>query len=166
MQDVNGVVVAVESSDYDDSPNSPERVHYQGTCSILAASTSTAHIVLVTQIYITRPERYSSVRNVIYWRRQAEEALRASGLPYTIVRPGWLTNAPGSRLGIRLEQGDTGDGEVTREDVAEACVQALLNENARGKSFEIYNKPGSLPNWREVFASLYADPATIRTESR
>lgn len=157
MEGADGVVVIVEFSNSDHAPNSPERAHYGGARNVVAAATGRgAHVVLVSQIYITRPERYPEVRNVIYWRGVAEETVRESGLPYTIVRPGWLTDQPGESL--RFEQGDAGDGRVARESVAEVCVRALAHEEARGKTFEIYNEPGSPPeDWTTVFAALSAD---------
>ena len=159
MSDVAGCVIVVESSDSDQAPNSPERVHYEGARHVLAASAGHAvHIVLVSQIYITRPERYPEVRNVIHWRSQAEQALRASGQPYTIVRPSWLTDEPGGRVALRFEQGDRGEGQICREDVAEACVQSLLIPEARGKTFELYNVPGEpWQDWSRAFRTLKAD---------
>lgn len=58
------------------------------------------------------------MRNIIHWRGEAEAALRASGQPYTIVRPSWLTDDAGGRQALRLEQGDSGEGRVARVDVA------------------------------------------------
>ena len=52
---------------------------------------------------------------------EADEALRASGLAYTIVRPGRLTNEPG---GGRVTTA-TGDGEISRDDVAATLVAVL-----------------------------------------
>lgn len=161
MRGADGAVVIVESAVSDDAPNSPERAHYGGTLNVVAgalADGGSAQVVLVSQIYVTRPERYPEVRSVIHWRGRAEEALRDSGLPYTIVRPSWLTGGPGGREGVRLEQGDSGDGRVSREDVAEACVEALLNEEARGKTFELYNETGEPPSdWAALFAALDDD---------
>ncbi len=159
MRGVAGCVVVVESSDSNQAPNSPERVHYEGARNVLTASAGhLVHIVLVSQIYITRPERYPEVRNVIHWRGQAEQALRASGQLYTIVRPGWLTDEPGGRVALRFEQRDRGEGQVCREDVAEACVQSLLIPEARGKTFELYNVPGQpLQDWSSAFRVLKAD---------
>jgi uncharacterized protein YbjT (DUF2867 family) len=160
MRDVDGCVVIVESATSDRAANSPERVHYEGTRHVLAAASKTAHIVLVTQIYITRPDRYPEVRNIIHWRGQAEKALRTSGLPYTIVRPSWLTEDPGGRAAIRFEQGDTGEGQISREDVAEVCVQSLLVPEAQGKTFEIYNGAGAPPqDWAPLFQALVPDNA-------
>jgi uncharacterized protein YbjT (DUF2867 family) len=160
MQDIDGCVITVESSDSDHSPNSPQKVHYEGTRHVLAAANHTTHIVLVTQIYITRPDRHSEIRNIIHWRGQAEQALRTSGLPYTIVRPSWLTNNARDRAAIRFEQGDTGEGQISREDVAKVCVQSFLHPEAQGKTFEIYNAPGaSTQDWAALFQTLVPDGA-------
>jgi uncharacterized protein YbjT (DUF2867 family) len=155
--DAAGVVVVVESSEQP-GPNGPEAVHFHGVENVIAAAPPTAHIVLVTQIYITRPEAFERVRDVILARRRGEEALRANGRPYTIVRPSWLTDEPGGEQGIRFEQGDTGEGEITRADVAAVVVAALSSASARGKTFEIYNEAGTPPgDWDAAFAALAED---------
>lgn len=156
--DQAGIVIVVESADSDDAPNSPEQVHYHGVRHVIKAVGDNTLVVLVTQIYITRPDAYPEVKNVIYWRGKGEEALRKSGLPYTIIRPSWLTDEPGGEQRLRLEQGDMGEGSVSREDVAEACVQALLHDEARDKTFELYDEPGEPPSdWAACFAKLAAD---------
>ena len=133
-------------------------MHYGGVRHVSEVAESGTHIVLVTQIYITRPDAYPEVRNVIRWRGEGERALRGSGLPYTIVRPSWLTGDEGGRQGIRLEQGDKGEGKVSREDVAEVCVQALFHDEARGKTFELYSEPGEPPgDWAARFGELELD---------
>lgn len=158
MRGVVGVVIIVESGEQNHGPNSPRSVHYEGILHVLETATPQTHIVLVTQIYITRPERYPEVHSIIHWRGQGEVAVRASGNPYTIVRPSWLIDQPGGHSALRLEQGDTGDGKVSREDIAEICVQALLHPEARGKTFEVYAQPGTPPNdWARVFDQLASD---------
>jgi uncharacterized protein YbjT (DUF2867 family) len=65
----------------------------------------------------------------------ADRALQASGLDYTIVRPGALTDEPGSGL---VEVGESLDrGEVPRADVAAVIAAALVSPNAIGKTFEL-----------------------------
>ena len=158
MDGIADVVIVVEAVPSDKGDDSPERVHFEGTRTVLAASAAEAHIVLVSQIYITRPERYPEAGDTIYWRGRAEEVVRAGGRAYTIVRPGWLTDEPGTRQAIRLEQGDTGEGYVSREDVAAVCVQSLITSAARGKTFEMDNRPGvPLQDWPAIFAALHAD---------
>jgi uncharacterized protein YbjT (DUF2867 family) len=155
--DAAGVVICVESSEQP-GPNGPEAVHFHGVENVIAAVPPAAHIVLVSQIYITRPEAFEQVRDVILARRRGEETLRASGRPYTIVRPSWLSDEPGGEQGIRFEQGDTGEGGITRADVAAVVVAALGSSSARGKTFEIYNEPGTPPrDWDGAFAALAKD---------
>jgi nucleoside-diphosphate-sugar epimerase len=65
----------------------------------------------------------------------ADEALRGSGLDYTIVRPGGLTDAPGTgrvAIAARLER-----GEVPRADVAAVLAAVLLAPNAVGREFDL-----------------------------
>jgi uncharacterized protein YbjT (DUF2867 family) len=65
----------------------------------------------------------------------ADEALVASGLGYTIVRPGGLTDEPPTgrvRVGSRLER-----GEIPRADVAAVIAAVLSADDAVGKTFEL-----------------------------
>jgi uncharacterized protein YbjT (DUF2867 family) len=82
---------------------------------------------------------------------------RRCGAAYTIVRPSWLPDEPGGG-GVRVEQGDRGDGEISRDDVAAACVAALADRNAHGKTFELYaDLEASAADWPAIFARLAAD---------
>jgi uncharacterized protein YbjT (DUF2867 family) len=155
---VSGAVIAVESAMADSGPNSPQQVHGEGTGHVIeAARAAGAKIVLVSQIYITRIHEHPEMAAVIRARAGAEDALRAGGVPYVIVRPSWLI-AAGGGSGLRLEQGDGGDGEVSREDVAETCVAALQHHGAVGKTFELYNDPAAArPDWESAFAALAPD---------
>jgi uncharacterized protein YbjT (DUF2867 family) len=74
----------------------------------------------------------------VYLRAKAaaDEALAKSGLDYTIVRPGSLTNDPGTgRIDAAEHLGRR--GQIPRDDVA-ATLIAVLDEPATiGKAFEI-----------------------------
>jgi uncharacterized protein YbjT (DUF2867 family) len=155
--DAGGVVIVVESAERP-GPNGPEAVHVHGVENVIAAVPPATHIVLLTQIYITRPEAFEAVRDVIVARRRGEQVLRAGGRPYTIVRPSWLTDDAGGQQAVRFEQGDTGEGRIPRADVAAVVVAALGSANAIGKTFEIYGEPGAPPSdWDAAFGRLAAD---------
>jgi uncharacterized protein YbjT (DUF2867 family) len=156
MHGADAVVIVVESAMTDDgSPNSPTTVHDQGTGNVIAAAADGLHVVMVSQIYITRPEAFPAAADVIAARGRGEQALRDSALAHTIVRPSWLTDDPGGRQALRLEQGDTGDGKVARADVAEVVAAALTHPEARGKTFELYGQPGEPPtDWGPLFSVL------------
>ncbi len=65
----------------------------------------------------------------------ADEALRASGLDYTIVRPGGLTDDPGTGLVSIAERLDR--GQVPRADVAAVFLACLDEPGTIGKSFDL-----------------------------
>jgi uncharacterized protein YbjT (DUF2867 family) len=70
-------------------------------------------------------------------KEAADEAVAASGLDYTIVRPGSLTDEPGTgRVSVHSDLGHR--GSVPRDDVA-ATLAACLEEPATvGKTFELF----------------------------
>lgn len=73
------------------------------------------------------------------WKRRAERLVRASGHPYTIVRPGWLDYNNHDQYRIVMLQGDrrhTGtpeDDVISREQIAQVLVSALNNDEAKIK---------------------------------
>jgi uncharacterized protein YbjT (DUF2867 family) len=66
---------------------------------------------------------------------EADEALRASGLDYTVVRPGGLTDDPGTGLVAIAEHLDR--GQIPRADVAAVFVACLDEPGTIGKSFDL-----------------------------
>ncbi|WP_339104291.1 SDR family oxidoreductase [Haloterrigena salinisoli] len=70
-------------------------------------------------------------------KAEADEYLRQSGLEYTIVRPGELTNDSGTGT---IEVGDDiglDAGDIPREDVARTLVVALEHDELVGETFEL-----------------------------
>src|SRR3954464_15167797 len=66
---------------------------------------------------------------------EADEALRASGLDFTVVRPGGLTDDPGAgqvALGEELERGN-----IARADVAATIAAALPAPNTVAKTLDL-----------------------------
>ncbi|MBN8280982.1 MAG: SDR family oxidoreductase [Gammaproteobacteria bacterium] len=148
-----------------DPANGPEFVDYEGVRKLAeaAAAAGIARHVLVSSAGVTREDHILNrmFANVLVWKGKGEAAVRASGVPYTIVRPGGLTNQPGGRAGIRLEQGDAGTGFIPRADVARICVAALGSPAARNRTFEAYSaSTGPDVDWDTTFSQLAADGAT------
>lgn len=76
--------------------------------------------------------------------KATEDALKASGIAYTILRNGWYTenytgSVPGAvKAGVFI--GSAGEGKIssaTREDFAEAAAVVLTSENQEGKVYEL-----------------------------
>jgi uncharacterized protein YbjT (DUF2867 family) len=63
---------------------------------------------------------------------KADAALAASGLDYTIVRPGRLTDAPGTGR-VRIGR----DGEIARDDVAATLAAVLHEPRTVGRTFDL-----------------------------
>jgi uncharacterized protein YbjT (DUF2867 family) len=152
LDGVDGVVVSVEPPT--DAAGATAVMHHGVARLAETAAAQRIPVVLVSQIYITRAAEHPDLADIIDARAAGEQALRVSGTPYAIVRPSWLTDAPGT--GARLEQGDRGDGRVSRDTVARAAVEALLRPEAHGKTFELYDGP-AMPDWATAFAGLTAD---------
>jgi uncharacterized protein YbjT (DUF2867 family) len=66
---------------------------------------------------------------------EADAELEASGLEYTIVRPGGLTDEPGT--GRVLLGDDVARGEIPREDVAAVIAAALHEPDSAGRTFDL-----------------------------
>jgi uncharacterized protein YbjT (DUF2867 family) len=72
---------------------------------------------------------------------EADEAVRASGLDYTVVRPGGLTDDPGTGLVAVAEHLDR--GQIPRADVAAVFLACLDQPATIGKSFDLIS--GDIP---------------------
>jgi uncharacterized protein YbjT (DUF2867 family) len=93
---------------------------------------------IVSSINADAPERASGPMGpYLEAKAEADRALVASGLDFTIVRPGGLTDEPGTgrvTLGERLDY-----AQVTRDDVAATLVAVLDAPHAIGKTFVLVN---------------------------
>ncbi|MEA2135632.1 MAG: hypothetical protein QOC68_3541 [Solirubrobacteraceae bacterium] len=83
-------------------------------------------------------------------KHDADEALAASGLEWTIVRPGGLTDEPGSGL-VAIAERLGRSGQVPRQDVALVLLECLGADNTIRKTFEVLE--GDVPV-REAIAAL------------
>ncbi len=93
---------------------------------------------------------------ILTWKLRGEEAVRSSGVPYTIIRPCALTEKPGGKLLI-IEQGDNIRGQVTREDIAELCLQVLNQPLATNTTFEVKEGEIDAPIDQRIFEAIVPD---------
>lgn len=144
-----------------------ETVDYGGVRNVLAALRGRkARIALMTAIGVTnRSGRYNRATEALDWKRRSERLVRASGLPYTIVRPGWFDyNEPDQQRLVLLQDdtrwaGDPSDGVIARAQVAETLVLSLRSDEAERKTFELFAERGPAPeDFDALFAPLEADP--------
>ena len=128
--------------------NTPEKVDFEGARNLAeaAATAGVGQYVLVSSRGVTDDDHYLNrmFNNVLIWKRRGEEAVAASGIDYTIVRPGGLGDGEGGDQTIVFEQGDDRSEGIfiNRADVARVCVAALKHDAARNKTFEIHAADG------------------------
>ncbi|MGF1677424.1 MAG: CIA30 family protein [Rivularia sp. (in: cyanobacteria)] len=125
--------------------------------------------ILVSSAGVTRPGRpginleeeppavklNDQLGGILTWKLKGEDTLRASGIPYTIIRPCALTEEPGGKELI-LEQGDNIRGKISREDIAKLCVQSLQEPSACNVTFEVKQgeNNSSYIDWEELFKTV------------
>ena len=143
-----------------------ENVDYGGVRNVLnALGSRTTRIALMTSIGVTnRTGMYNQTTEAHDWKRRSERLVRASGLPYTIIRPGWFDyNGPDEhRLvllqGDKRQAGDSSDGVIARRQIAEVLVRSLGSDQALRKTFELVATTGPGPaNFDALFAPLETD---------
>lgn len=143
-----------------------ENVDYGGVRNVLTSLSSLkVRIALMSSTGVTN--RKCSRNRIVDehdWKRRAERLLRASGLPYTIVRPGCFDVDGPYEQRLVLMQGDTfeaaspADGAITRRQVAEVLVRSLTSNHALYKTFELVAVYGRIPGDLDaLFRPLKAD---------
>lgn len=137
-----------------------QAVDYAGVRNILSALDGRpARIALMTAIGVTARAEYYD------WKRRSERLVRASGNPYTIVRPGWFDYNDKNQLQITMLQGDTrhagdsSDGVIARRQIARVLIDSLTSDGAAGATFELVAEHGpEQPSLEPLFAGLDRDP--------
>ena len=101
-----------------------------------ARSKGIRRYVMVSAIGVSRPETVSDAMRPYYEAKaEADRRLAESDLDWTIVRPGRLTDDPGTG---RVRAGeDIGDGEIPRVDVAATLAAVLETDSTIGKAFDL-----------------------------
>ena len=74
---------------------------------------------------------------VLKMKRDGERVLRNSGVGYTIVRPGELVDEAGGGKALVFDQTERINTPISCADVADVCVKAMHDEQARNRSFDV-----------------------------
>lgn len=92
--------------------------------------------VMLSSMGADKPEEATQLQEYLKAKHNADEYLKNSGLNYSIVRPGTLTNDSPLEM-IELQQKLNKQGEISRADVAQTLVQSLEDKTAANATFEI-----------------------------
>jgi nucleoside-diphosphate-sugar epimerase len=127
-------------------PARKRTVDYGGAVKLVDAclSQDIRRYVMVSSIGSNRPETWADeMRPYQEAKSEADKFLRESGLDYTILRPGRLTDGPGTG---KVQVGETLEyGSVTRDDVAAVIAECLVADNTIAKSFDLLNDGTPIP---------------------
>jgi len=97
---------------------------------------------------------------------KAEEKLRRSHVPYSIVRPVGLKDSWPSGRPI-FSQNDVAVGRINLDDLASVLIATSLSVEATGKTFEAQTLTGYLPpkDYSGVLSNLALDGGEVKDES-
>lgn len=165
----------------------PYRIDYKASVNLIETATvaKVDHFILLTSLGTNKIGFPASLLNlfwgVLIWKRKAEEALIASGLPYTIVRPGGMerpTDSYKETHNIVLANEDTYfGGQVSNLQVAELLAFMAKNRKLSFcKVVEVIAQTSApltpieellakIPSQREVPTELELDPVPLSIES-
>lgn len=128
-------------------PTNTERPDYPGNKNLIDAALKAGvqKFILVTSIgtgnsvEALSPQVLAALEPVLVEKDKAEKHLIASGLTYTIIRPGGLKSEPATGNGILTE--DTKIvGSIHRADVAQLVVRCLNSERTNNKILSAVDK--------------------------
>jgi uncharacterized protein YbjT (DUF2867 family) len=142
------------------NPFGPYQVDYEGTKNLVNAAKAAQiqHYVMVSSLCVSQ---FFHPLNlfwlILVWKQQAERYLQRSGLVYTIVRPGGLKNTD-EHSPIVMAGADTlFEGSISRDRVAQVCIEALLQKAARDKIVEIVSRPEAVEySFSDLFSGVPA----------
>ncbi|TLP70487.1 SDR family oxidoreductase [Maribacter sp. ACAM166] len=92
--------------------------------------------VMLSSMGADNPSVSEEMEDYLKAKQNADEYLKASGLNYTIVRPGSLTDEEGTGK-IQLNKKIESFGKITRADVAKTLVEVLEDGVMQNQVFEI-----------------------------
>ena len=116
-----------------------ETVDRQGAVKLIEAAKEhgARRYIMVSAMGAADPEAGSeAMQPYLFAKARADASLQESGLDYTIVRPGSLTDDPANGT-VEAAPSLGKRGEIPREDTARTIVATLKAQNTCGKTFEV-----------------------------
>ncbi|MFT5252818.1 MAG: hypothetical protein ACI87N_001840 [Flavobacteriales bacterium] len=98
--------------------------------------------VMLSSMGADNPAVSNDLEDYLRAKQNADDHLRSSGLNYSIVRPGHLTDEDGTGK-IQLKEKLKIEGSISRADVAKTLVETLGNDVKQKQIFEILS--GEVP---------------------
>jgi uncharacterized protein YbjT (DUF2867 family) len=129
-------------------PARKRTVDYGGAEQLMEAALShdIRRYLMVSTMGANKPERWTDeMRPYFEAKADADKIVSESGLDYTIIRPGHLTDDPGTGE-VEVAEDVGRRGSVTRDDVAAVLAEVLVADNTIGKAFDLLNDGTPIPD--------------------
>ncbi|RFU67203.1 SDR family oxidoreductase [Bacillus sp. V59.32b] len=145
FKDIDAVIFVAGSG----SKTGPEKtidVDRNGAIGLIdtAKKNDVNHFVMLSSMGAEHPEQgVKEMQHYFQAKHDADEHLLNSGLGFTIVRPGFLTDDEPTGEIIAQTKLENNKGEITRGDVATVLAESLELDSTKNKTFEILN--GNVP---------------------
>lgn len=121
-------------------PTGPYKVDYEGNKNLVdaAKAANVDQFVMVSSLCVSKIfHPLNLFWGVLYWKQQAEDYLKNSGVAYTIVRPGGLKNENNNQAIVMSAADTLFEGSIPRQKVAEVCAEAVVQPTAKNKVVEV-----------------------------
>jgi len=138
-------------------PTGPYKVDYEGNKNLVDAAkrADVKKLVMVSSLCVSKIfHPLNLFWGILYWKQKAEDYLKNSGVPYTIVRPGGLKNEDNSEAVVMSSADTLFEGSIPREKVAQVCVEALSQAAAMNTVVEIVTSEDAIA---QPLATLFAN---------
>lgn len=136
LKDIDKVIFAAGSGG-DTGEDKTIAVDQKGAIKIIDAAKKARvkKFVMLSSMGADDPTQHQELQVYLEAKQKADEHLMESGIPYTILRPGALTDDLGLakvKLGEKLDE----QGEISRDDVAFLLVMSLADPLVKNKIIE------------------------------
>lgn len=156
------VVISTIGARFPIGDNGFEAVDWKGNRAMIDAAKAAGvrHFILLSAGSAGRDGfPYSWSISPYPWKAKAEAYLRKSGVPYTIIAAGGLTDDAGGQRGVRLApRARYQSADISRADLAQVLAACVGEAAAIGKTITIVNDDLLVAGaWRKDFGRLPTD---------
>lgn len=136
LKDIDKVIFAAGSGSKT-GPDKTTAVDEEGAIKLIDASTKAKvkKFIMLSAMNADEPSSHPELEHYLKAKAEADKYLRESGLNYTIVRPGALTDDMGMgkvEIAPKLDR----TGEISRDDVAFLLIMSLADPLVQNMTFE------------------------------
>tara|TARA_B100000508_G_scaffold118450_1_gene98601 strand:- start:117543 stop:118181 length:639 start_codon:yes stop_codon:yes gene_type:complete len=102
----------------------------------LSVDSGISKFVMLSSMGTDIPDQVPGLENYLIAKKEADDHLKSSGLCYSIIQPGGLTNTAGNGK-VEVAKKLNKFGKITRDDVAETLIECLELDTAKNTTFEL-----------------------------